>query len=323
LLTLIGGRNRMTTISTTAITLYALARQDPGTPLIAEAVRYLMAHRTAGGAWESTYSTAWSLMALSEVMRGTGELGGDFTFSAALNGAPVASGQATPAGASVAPPVMASVPLAGLYPDNANALTIQRGPGNGRLYYTADLRVFRPVETVAPLERGVTLSRSFHIEDETCTAQDCPVVTQAAGGQRVKVRLTLTVPNDAYYLMVEDYIPAGTEILNKTLKTSQQGEYVPPEEQQTPELQYDPRQPYEQGWGWWLFQAPQVYDDHIAWAANYLPAGTYELTYTLDILQPGQYRVLPARAWEFYFPEVQGNSAGEVFECGAVKSCLF
>jgi hypothetical protein len=83
---------------------------------------------------------------------------------------------------------MASVPLSGLYPDNANALTIQRGPGNGRLYYTADLRVFRPVETVAPLERGVTLSRSFHIEDETCTAQDCPVVTQAAGGQRVKVR---------------------------------------------------------------------------------------------------------------------------------------
>jgi len=23
---------------------------------------------------------------------------------------------------------------------------------------------------------------------------------------------------------------------------------------------------------------------------------------------------LPARAWQFYFPEVQGNSAGELFE---------
>ena len=31
-------------------------------------------------------------------------------------------------------------------------------------------------------------------------------------------------------------------------------------------------------------------------------------------LQAGEYRVLPARAWQFYFPDVQGNSAGAVFE---------
>jgi uncharacterized protein YfaS (alpha-2-macroglobulin family) len=66
--------------------------------------------------------------------------------------------------------------------------------------------------------------------------------------------------------------------------------------------------------GWWYFQGPRIYDDHVAWAADFLPAGTYELTYTLVLLQPGEYRVVPARAWEFYFPDVQGNSAGAVFE---------
>jgi uncharacterized protein YfaS (alpha-2-macroglobulin family) len=77
---------------------------------------------------------------------------------------------------------------------------------------------------------------------------------------------------------------------------------------------YNPRRPFAEGWGWWYFSAPQVYDDHIAWAAESLPPGSYELTYTLVVLQAGEYRVLPARAWQFYFPEVQGNSEGEIFE---------
>ena len=40
-------------------------------------------------------------------------------------------------------------------------------------------------------------------------------------------RLTLTLPNDTYYVMLEDHIPAGTEILDQTLKTSQLGEDEP------------------------------------------------------------------------------------------------
>jgi uncharacterized protein YfaS (alpha-2-macroglobulin family) len=107
-----------------------------------------------------------------------------------------------------------------------------------------------------------------------------------------------------YYLVIEDYLPAGAEVLDTSLKTSQQGA----------EPQYDPAQPFDEGWGWWYFDEPQIYDDHVAWAANSLPPGTYELTYQLVILQPGEYRVLPARAWQFYFPEVQGTSAGEIFE---------
>jgi uncharacterized protein YfaS (alpha-2-macroglobulin family) len=305
-------QNMSTPLSNSAIVLYALAQRDPGTPLLAETVRYLMSNRRGEGAWASTFSTAWSLMGLSEVIRGTGELGGDFNFSASVNGAPVANGQASQGGAGISPPVIASVPLSSLYPDNPNALIIRREPGTGRLYYTADLRVNRPVDTVTPLNRGVSVSRAYYPTGEACTAENCPAIQGAQSGDRVKVRVTLTVPNDSYYLLVEDYIPAGAEILDTSLKTSQQGEMFP-EEQQEPEPLYNPRRPFEAGWGWWLFKDPQIYDDHIAWAVDYLPAGTYELTYTMTIVQPGEYRVLPARAWQFYFPEVQGTSAGEVF----------
>ena len=100
------------------------------------------------------------------------------------------------------------------------------------------------------------------------------------------------------------------EILDTSLKTSQQGQGSGMDVS----VSYDPEDPYARGWGWWYFDTPRIFDDHIQWSANFLPAGSYELTYTLIPLQAGQFRVLPAHAWQTYFPEVQGTSAGEIFE---------
>jgi uncharacterized protein YfaS (alpha-2-macroglobulin family) len=297
-------QNMTSTLTNSAMVIYALAQREPASTLLPDAVNYLMAHRGADGAWGSTYETAWIMLAMTEVMRGTGELGGDFTFGATLNGVQIASGQA--GGQTQLNPVETSLPVGNLYPDAPNALTVSRGDGSGRLYYTAALQVYRPVEDVQPLEMGMTISRQFFpAGSDLRTAQP---ITSAQAGEAVTVRLTLVLPTDAYYLVIEDYIPAGTEILNTRLQTSQLGEYG------EPGPLYDPRDPFASGWGWWLFSEAMVYDDHIAFTADYLPAGTYQLTYTLVTLQPGEYRVLPARAWLFYFPEVQGTSAGSLFE---------
>lgn len=305
------GFNMQTDLSDTAVVVFALAQRDPGSPLVADAVRYLMAARGADGSWNSTYTTAWALMALNEVMKGTGETSGKFSFEATLNGNPFAQGQA--AGASQVNPVTAQAPIGRLYADYPNVLTITRGDGSGRLYYTAGLEVSRPVEDVAPLSAGLSIERGVFPFGDACPDQDCEAVTSAVAGQKVTVRLSLTLPNPVHYLAVSDYIPAGAEILNVALKTSEQGVDGEPQVQ----ANYDPRRPFDRGWGWWLFNQPQIYDDHILWTANYLAAGSYELTYTLALLQPGQYRVLPARAWQLYFPDVQANSAGSVFEITA------
>ncbi|RLD00262.1 MAG: hypothetical protein DRI65_16545, partial [Chloroflexota bacterium] len=117
-----------------------------------------------------------------------------------------------------------------------------------------------------------------------------------------QVQLTLVLENDSYYLMVEDQIPAGAEILDTRLKTSRQ------------DLEeYQAAAPFKNGWGWWYFNTPLVLDDRVTWAVNFLPAGTYQLTYTISLAHPGEYQVLPARAWQVYFPEVQAISAGEKF----------
>ncbi len=294
------------TLVTTSMVAYALAQKDPASPLLADVVRYLSTQRDAAGMWGTSYESAWIILALNSYMVGTGGYTANYTFDATLNNQPLAQGQASGPGALT--PVLSTVPITSLLPDYPNALTINRGAGTGSLYYRAALQIYRPVESVPPLEKGMRIERNFYLGDCTTLCQPIHSI-QIAQGTRLTVKLTLTLPTDVYYLNVADYIPAGTEILDTSLKTSQQGEGSG-----TDVTVYDPADPFADGWGWWYFEGPQIYDDHIAWTADYLSAGTYVLSYTLIPMQAGEFRVIPARAWLTFFPEVQGTSKGEIFE---------
>jgi uncharacterized protein YfaS (alpha-2-macroglobulin family) len=297
-------RNMTSTLSNSAIVLYTLAQLEPMSTLIPDAVNYLMSNRGADGCWNSSYEDSWILLAMNEVMKATGELESNYTFGANLNSTQIASGEA--GGATQLNPVTSSQPIGSLYPNDPNNLTIQRQAGNGRLYYTAALNVSRPAEDVAPFNGGISVSRDYYpYGSDLSTATPISV---SKVGDKVAVRLTIILPTDAYHFKVEDYIPAGTEIYNTNIKTTQYGDMG------EPLPLYDSSDPYSDGWAWWMFDAARIYDDHISWTAAYLPAGTYELTYTLDILQAGEYHLLPTHAWLVYFPEVQGNSAGGMLE---------
>lgn len=302
--------NYASTVVTTAAVTYALARLDPASPLLVDSVRYLVSIRSSRGGWYSPYDTAWVLIALSEALKGTGDIQGNYAFSALLNGIKLADGQAQ--GENAFNPVVTRVPLSQMNQNVLNPLVIQRGEGSGRLYYRAYLRVDRPVESAARVNKGMILTRTHTIMGPLgCVQEGCPPVQEVAIGVPapvVLVRLSLTLPNDVSHLVVEDYIPAGAEVLDTSLKTSQ-GILAEP----TVENEYDPRNPFARGWGWWYFNSPKVYDTHVRWTAENVPAGTYQLVYRLVILQPGEYRLIPARAYNYYFPEVQGTSEGSVF----------
>lgn len=312
-------RNPGTPLYTTAVVVYVLAQRDPAAPVLIEAVRYLSSNRNVHSLWGSSYENAWIILALTEAMKGFGELQADFSFSASLNGAQLAGGDVS--GTEIFTPVSASVPLEYLSPTSPNALVIDRESGLGRLYYRASLLLNRPVETAQPLSKGMDVGRAYY--DGNCENAQNGATAQSKGcaplstleltpGSQLTARLTLTLPNDAYYVMLEDHIPAGTEILNQTLKTSQQGI-----DGIDVQVVYEAENPFARGWGWWYFDDPQIRDDRITWTAAYLPAGTYELTYTLIPTQAGEFRVLPAHAWQAFFPDVQGTSAGMIFEITA------
>ena len=293
-------------IYTTSVVVYILAQLDPANQIIIDALRYLIAHRDIHGLWSIGHENAWAMIAINEAMVGLGDLRSDFAFNASLNGNQLTGGDVN--GIQLTP-LEANVPLEFLSPDTPNLLTIQREDGLGRLFYNVFLKVNRPVQDVQPINAGMGIERMYCREERD--AKTCSLLSalQLDPDQLVTAQLTLTLPHDSYYVTVEDHIPAGMEVLNRNLKTSQLGV-----DSTSVQVQFDDTDPFAKGWGWWLFNEPQIHDEGILFTADYLPAGTYVLTYTLIPVQAGEFRVLPAHAWQAFFPEVQGTSAGTVFE---------
>ncbi len=305
-------QNWSTPVYTTAVVTQAIATIDPASPLLTDAVRYMVLHRRPNGCWNSSYDSAWVLLALSQALKSTGDLQASYTYQATLNGAIMASGSAEgPQGALN--PVTAVVPLSQLNAEGPNSLRIKREPGDGRLYYRAYLQVSRPAGDAPAMSSGLYIQREYFTGGLDCRAVECTPVTEAelgsAGG--LVVRLTVTLPKDMYYVVVEDAIPSGAEVIDPNLKTSRQG-FVNTD--LPPDQQFDPQDPFRGGWGWWRFGAARIFDDHVRWIAPYLPAGTYTLTYRLSPVLAGEFQVMPAHAWQYYFPEVEGRSAGSVLK---------
>ena len=308
--------NWNTDTRTTAIVLDAYARLDPQNKLAPNVVRWLMVARTAGR-WESTQETAWALIALTDWMKATGELQADYSWSAKLNGLEFGSGVGSKD--TLGDPVVLKKAIKELLLDQANALAFEMKAaegqsGQGRLYYTAHLETFFPVEEVKSLSRGISVSRQyFNAKDECFKPREpdeepiaCTPVTSAKVGDVLQVRLTIVAPADLYYVKVEDAFPAGAEAIDTSLKTTSLINDAPDLNRTSAYSRFD-------GWGWWWFSHTELRDEKAVLFATYLPSGTYEYTYQIRAGLSGTYKVIPSHAEEMYFPEVFGRGDGLEF----------
>jgi hypothetical protein len=305
----------------TAIILDALARLDPDNALIPNVVRWLMVARQ-DGIWETTQETAWALIALTDWMVETGELDANYDFSVVLNEQELTGGAATKE--NVQESVKLKVPIADLLADASNLLTVARTDGNGRLYYSAHLKVYLPVEEIEPVDRGVIVSRRYTLEsclEEKASDRNkvCPEVREAKLGDVIRVDLTIIAPNDLYYVVVEDPLPAGAEAIDTGLATTSLLA-IEPTLHRTSRLFFDEGgevYDYPYYWYWWRwYSRSELRDEKVVLFADYLPKGTYEYSYTMRATLPGDYHVIPTLATEFYFPEVFGRSDGRLLSIG-------
>ncbi|CUS05059.2 putative Alpha-2-macroglobulin domain protein [Candidatus Promineifilum breve] len=294
--------NLSSDIRGTAMVVEALAQLQPDSPLLPPAVRWLMVARQAE-TWSTLHTTAWSVSALSKWMAASGELEPDYAYELLVNLQSRAAGSFTPDDPTAAETV--EIPLSELLTDDTNFFDFQRGEGDGRLYYTLRLNSAIAVEQLDPISRGFTVARRYF--DAACdpATETCEPIAGIAAGERVRVELTVIVPNDRVYVLVEDPIPAGTDAIDPNLLTSESGRggsIVPAENE------------FADGfWGWWYFDHIQYRDEKVVFLSQFLPAGTYQYTYFLQPNIPGTYQVMPATAREDYFPEVFGRSEGAIF----------
>ena len=116
--------------------------------------------------------------------------------------------------------------------------------------------------------------------------------------------MRIVAPNPLRYVVIEDHFPAGAEAVNPALDISQHIGTAPSGER------VDARAP---GWGWRHFDHIEFRDEKATIYARYLPRGVYEYTYSIRLVTPGDYNVIPPTAQESHFPEVYGRGAGTVF----------
>ncbi|MCY4465678.1 MAG: Ig-like domain-containing protein [Chloroflexi bacterium] len=286
-----------TDIRRTALALDTLLTLRPESELLPNIVRHLVRVREGKSHWGSLQESAWTILALTNWMLHSGELVPDFIYSAAVNDDQLLANAAVPDNALHADALQ--VDLAQLLPGETNLLAFQRGDGAGALYYTAHLNADLPVPAIAPLSRGIEVSRTYTLlGDETKTPID-----NATVGETLQVRLQIVAPNTLRYVVIEDTFPAGAEAVDPALATSQQIGAMPGGEVIDQEV----------GWGWWHFDHIEFRDEKASIYASYLPRGVYEYVYTIRPSVAGEYQVIPPTAQEMNFPEVYGRGAGGLF----------
>lgn len=283
---------------TTALILNALVRVEPDNELLPGAVRWLMVARR-GDHWETTQETAWAVMALTDWMVSTGELQGNYEYNVALNRDGLANVTVTPD--TVREGQELRIAVGDLLTDELNRLVFARGEGQGVLYYTAHLDLRLDASEVGAINRGISVQREYFLDGDP----DTPI-TSANVGDIINVRLTLTLPQDIYFFVLEDPIPAGTEAVDTSLLTTST-------QASGPNLQPQNGLPWWWFWGWWWFDRTELRDEQANLYADFLPDGTYVYTYQIRASVPGEFQTMPSEAYAFYFPEVFGRTAGELF----------
>ncbi|MFZ0544057.1 MAG: Ig-like domain-containing protein [Candidatus Promineifilaceae bacterium] len=295
--------NLSSDIRGTAIVLDALVRLNADNLMAPNTVRWLMSSRTADH-WATDHENAWSILALTDWMAATGELNAEFTYQIAINGAPLTDSEFDRS--NITDSESYNVPVSDLLTDDVNFLDFQHGAGVGSLYYTAYLNSFISADNLSAVNRGVVVQRTYY--DAACDldVQECQPITSIEAGDMVRVELTIIVPNDLTYAIVEDHFPAGAEAIDPGLETSVSGAGGSIEQVTDNSYRYG-------YWGWWYFNNIEYRDDRVVFLSDFLPAGTYQYSYTLQTTIAGEYQVLPAVAYQEFFPDVFGRSDGFIF----------
>ena len=306
---------------TTALALMALARVNPQDATLPNVVRWLMSARTVDGGWRTTQETAWALLALAEYMRGRDEKDSAYRYSVGLNGKDLTTGQVS--AGNLAESQRVFQPLQDLQATVGNNLTLTK-EGRGNLYYMAHLTTYVPAEQTPALDKGILVGRQYLAVDPATLKPTGKAAESVRVGDYVLARITLVAPETLHYVVVEDPLPAGFEAVDVSLRTASQAAQRPTLHQGEPTPapmagaagvgggENAPIQTFDQPyWSFWTHS--EVRDNRVALYATQVSPGVYEYTYLMRAAAPGQFKALPATAYEMYFPERFGRSAAASF----------
>lgn len=283
-------RTMASTEKNTALALRALTAIAPESPLLPKVVRWLMQQRR-GAAWSNTQATAFAVLGLADYAVTQGELQAAYNYTVTLNGVAVQQGAVVPGTMKPLPPLV----LTGdALRTGDNTLVISRSAAAAPLYYTALLERQRYYDAFAPTasaDQGLALTRTYRLLEGTPRSDGAYDL-----GDLVEVTLQVTSQSRMSYLLVEDPIPAGFEVVNERLNAVSYG-----------------ADSYSSEWRFfwmdWGYNRKNIRDDRVEFFVTDLWPGTHTLTYQMRATTAGTFGVLSAQAYPMYNDAIWGRSA--------------
>jgi len=278
-------------VEATAWALLALQRSEPDSPLVTEGYRWLLRQRRAG-CFSTTRDTAAAVTALAAWAVRQGRTASDARVELEVNGA---AARAIEARETVLDPT--------LFRAGKNQVRLRRS-GGGALHYAFDFEYFLPGEDFPSAGTLLKVARRYDRwipparEGEERIVPGWSVVrpedqprgewrkslTRVTPGERFTVVLTVTAGSPLRYLVVEDPLPSGAEVMEREVSG--------------PHSRFERR------------------DERAVFFLDALH-GTATLTYNCRAVLPGDFHALPAQASAMYQPEVRGRSAESRVRFGA------
>lgn len=285
-------------VESTALTLLALIEADPHHPLIEPAVNWLVLNRRSAQ-WRSTRETAFAVFALTRALVVRGEAQPDAEVELTLNDRVVQRIKLTRETLLAGAADLVLDP-AQLRPGD-NRLALRRVAGQTPVYAVALNSSWARGDAVKPASHLVEVARGFERQKEQPTlagvlridTEPLPPGGMVAAGEQVKARVTLTVPNELEYLMVEVPKPAGCEPLNPLSGWDAQLVRV------EPGALADSR-------GRSIYREER--DEKSVFFLDHLTVGTWEIRFGLRATTPGDFQALPVKTQAMYAPEIRANS---------------
>ena len=276
----------------TALSLKALARISPQSPLLPKVARWLLSNRRNGYYWDSTKQTAFAVLGLTEYLKASKELSPDYNLQVFLNGEQVIARRISAQDAAGGQSFL--VERTGGQVGRGNQVRVVKS-GPGVLYLSVTVNYSTAEDRVAAQgSPELTLTREYFrlrvVESGGSSNWSVePLSGDVRSGDLLVSRLRVT-GSKAQYLMVEDPIPSGCEQIERTSGVN---------------LDYTAGR-----WCDW-YSSREFRDQRTAFFLDYFD-GDVTLQYAMRVIVPGEFKVLPARSELMYRPAVQANTASGV-----------
>ena len=124
-------------------------------------------------------------------------------------------------------------------------------------------------------------------------------------GTVYKVTVSVSSQYDRHFVMLEDAVPAGFEVIKTGFET---------ESSYYAQVLASIRSQQAKKNGWRTFDHQEYYNDRVISFATNMSKGEHLFTYLVRANYKGKYSMFPAKAFLMYSPEVYGSSNSSEIE---------